>query len=545
MFGNASIRMKLIMAFVAVALLTLVVGGVGLYSLSSVTDSLHEITDLRMPTRYHLMTISEAALDIDGAENALLSPELPAQARRDMYERMDEAKRRADESFRVLDPLPRDREGEALWREVNTNWHRWWRDHEAAVTFLHDWETDRTEERHTRASRQAIELNSVSYAALKRSLHQRIEHAGELVTATRTRANSGARVAFITTSVVCLLSVLAAVLLGLSFANSVTKTLLGVKETSGALANSSEELAIVSGQLLSNAEETNAQTTTVASTTEEMSHTISGMASAAEEMSVNALTVASASEQTSQSIVSVSAAVEEMAVAIADISKNAREARTVSSEANSLARAATKTVDDLGAAAKEIGKVTGVIKRIAEQTNLLALNATIEAASAGEAGKGFAVVAHEIKELANQSAQAAGDIAGRIEGVQGNAGDAVRVIGEVAGIIGKVGASIEVISQAVEQQTRASNGISASVNEGSKGARSIAHAVTEVAKGTRDMSRNAGEAAVGARDVAKNISSVSAAAQDSTKAASQVTVASKELSRMAASLNSLVAEFNI
>src|SRR3546814_3506271 len=75
----------------------------------------------------------------------------------------------------------------------------------------------------------------------------------------------------------------------------------------------------------------------------------------------------------------------------------------------------------LGETSVEIGEVIKVITSIAEQTNLLALNATIEAARAGEAGKGFAVVANEVKELAKQTAEATGDIAGKVTAIQTDA----------------------------------------------------------------------------------------------------------------------------
>lgn len=59
---------------------------------------------------------------------------------------------------------------------------------------------------------------------------------------------------------------------------------------------------------------------------------------------------------------------------------------------------------------EQINKLTDEILNIASQTNLLALNASIEAARAGEAGKGFAVVADEIRILADNSRDTANNI---------------------------------------------------------------------------------------------------------------------------------------
>ena len=590
MLRALTIRTKLVLAFLLVAGLALVVGGVGVYAIGSVGEELRYISEVRLPSLESLLVIAEAQTTVDAAENALLSTELTPEQRRVQFDRFDDGRRMAEVAFRSYERLPHEPEAELLWRDFQQAWQRWWRDHDEFVTQLRDWERERNDAQHQRATRQAMDVNGASFNAANRLIKSLLEIDRRKVAEAHGRGMSAGRVAKVWTTATAFLALAVAGLLGLgtahyvsapiaevvevmqdmsrgvmtrrlstrredetgaiaratnALAENLARTLAHAKDNAAVLASSSEELATIAAQLLSNAEETSGQTASVASTTEQMSHNINGMASAAEQMSVNAQTVASASEQTALSINRVSTSIGELAVAITDISKNAQHARAVSSEGNALARGATQSMAELGRGAKEIGKVTGVIKRIAEQTNLLALNATIEAASAGEAGKGFAVVAHEIKELAKQSAQAAEDIAARIEGMQGNAGDAVRVIGEVAEIIVKIGASVEVITQAVDQQTKASNGISASVTEGSRGVRSIAQAVTEVAKGTRDMSRNAGEAAIGARDVARTIAGVGAAANDSAKGAAQVSQASRELARMAGSMSATVDDFKV
>ena len=327
--------------------------------------------------------------------------------------------------------------------------------------------------------------------------------------------------------------------------NNLSAVIKSIQETSLTIANSSEELSAVSTQLVGNSDEMLSQAVSVSSTMEQMTTNINTMASAAEQMSANANTVSRASDQTSSNMDAVSSAVEEMSSSIKEIANNANDAFSIAEKAVNMATEATSTMDRLGLAAKEIGKVTEVIKRIAEQTNLLALNATIEAASAGEAGKGFAVVANEIKELANQSAQAAGDIANRIEGMQGNAGEAVKVIVDISGIINKIGESVEIISHSVDEQKKAANDIAQNVTQSSDGARNIAISISEVAKGSKDVSKNAGEAAKGSKEVSNNMTSVNHSAKNSAYGAQQVNSAAGDLSKIATSLKSIVEKFNV
>ncbi len=318
-----------------------------------------------------------------------------------------------------------------------------------------------------------------------------------------------------------------------------------IRGNADVLATSSEEMSTVSAQMASNAEEMSTQSDTVAGTTEQMSANINAMASASEEMSVNIQSVTSTAEQMSQNMNTVATAIEEMSSSIKEVAGSAQEGAHIADTAMEMSDSATKTMDVLGQGAREIGKVTDLIKRIAEQTNLLALNATIEAASAGDAGKGFAVVANEIKELASQSAQAAEDIAKRIEGVQDNTEEAVKSIGGIADVINKINESSTVITKSVEQQTITATEISGNVQQANTGARNIASSIAEVARGANDVSRSAAEAAKGINEVSENIQGVSKAAGDSNSGAQQVNSSASELAKMSAQIQEIVGQFTV
>ena len=144
-------------------------------------------------------------------------------------------------------------------------------------------------------------------------------------------------------------------------------------------------------------------------------------------------------DQQSQQTQQAATAMQEMSASIAEVSRHtqsaaetarnaaqtAREGGTIVKEVlgsmHSIATAVSDTsatVGLLGDDSRRISQIVTVIDEIARKTNLLALNAAIEAARAGDQGRGFAVVAGEVRRLAESTAQATGEIASMIQGIQ-------------------------------------------------------------------------------------------------------------------------------
>ncbi|MDD2898923.1 MAG: MCP four helix bundle domain-containing protein [Desulfuromonadaceae bacterium] len=136
------------------------------------------------------------------------------------------------------------------------------------------------------------------------------------------------------------------------------------------------------------------------------------VASGSQELSATAQQMSQGATEQAASAEEISSSMEEMASSIRQNTDNAMQTEKISIKSSVDAKDGGKAVVETVAAMKEIATKISIIEEIARQTNLLALNAAIEAARAGEHGKGFAVVASEVRKLAERSQSAAGEISG-------------------------------------------------------------------------------------------------------------------------------------
>jgi methyl-accepting chemotaxis protein len=215
--------------------------------------------------------------------------------------------------------------------------------------------------------------------------------------------------------------------------------------------------------------------------------------------SSNALS-AGCSEQGS-SVAETSAALEEMSVMIRSTADNAEKAKAFAQEARTAAQTGAQTMLEMNtammaieASSAEVAKIVKNIDEIAFQTNILALNAAVEAARAGEAGAGFAVVADEVRSLAQRSAAAAKETAEKIEAAIANSRR-----GSVS--CGKVGESLDEIVKKVASADGLVAEIATAAKEQSQGIQQVGVAMTQMDKVTQSNASSAEQSASAAEEL--------------------------------------------
>jgi methyl-accepting chemotaxis protein len=214
-----------------------------------------------------------------------------------------------------------------------------------------------------------------------------------------------------------------------------------------ALAQVSERLGGMMGQVQRAANEIEAASGEIASANGDLSHRTEASAMSLQQ---TALTVAALAGQ------------------MDDNGRAAEQACRVASSAADVARRGGQavgevvdTMEKINAQAHRIRDIIGVIDGIAFQTNILALNAAVEAARAGEQGRGFAVVAQEVRALAGRSAASAREIrtliGTSVEQVDGGSAQvraASTTIGEVVEAVHEILRIVSEMAQAGGDQAR-------------------------------------------------------------------------------------------
>ncbi|MDR0513333.1 MAG: methyl-accepting chemotaxis protein [Treponema sp.] len=219
-------------------------------------------------------------------------------------------------------------------------------------------------------------------------------------------------------------------------------------------------------------------------------------------------------EKQSGNVSMASAAIEQMVANTRSVTetlfKNATNVKALKAASDVGRNGLSEVSSDIQEIAREsegLMEINLVIENIASQTNLLSMNAAIEAAHAGNAGKGFAVVADEIRKLAENSSEQSKIINTVLKKIKESIEKITRSTGNVLN-------KFEAIDESVRTVAEQEENILLAMEEQGVGSKQILEKMDNLNEITRQVKNGTHEMLESAKEVIKESENLEKATQE-------------------------------
>jgi methyl-accepting chemotaxis protein len=494
-FRNLKIRVKLISCFIVLAIITGVVGFIGINSMSTINKNSDTLYNGYAVPALNLSKIQTGLQNVRA--NHLLA--LYDNSNANLQTRIDEIQKNVDSNNELLkkyETTITEEEDQALYNKVMESLDSYRQERNKNFELI----------KAGKNAQALAELAPVTDARVKldENLQTLIEYNNTQASNYLKTSNDDFKSETTVMISVIAIGIILAIVLGLLVASIISKpinSLVGVanKIADGDLdvevdVNSKDEVGIL-GQAF------HRMTTNI-------NDVMVNINSASEQVASGSKQVSDSSMALSQGATEQASSIEQLTVSIEEISSQTNNNAKNAAQANELAEMAKKdavqgnermsqmlsAMADINESSSNISKIIKVIDEIAFQTNILALNAAVEAARAGQHGKGFAVVAEEVRNLAARSANAAKETTTMIEGSIKKVEDGTKIANETA-------QALNMIVDGVSKAATLVNDIAVASNEQASGISQITQGIAQVSEVTQTNSATSEESAAASEEL--------------------------------------------
>lgn len=485
-FNRLTIRMKLILGFIVVALIAGIIGAVGVATTQRMHGMAEHLYEFELQGLYQ---VGRADAELRSAGRALRGVML-AQTEADRAN----AIRQLQQHFRSLESIGKTA-GQYFVTETGqreyAQMQRLVTSYEASANKVVEQIRQNYFGSQTKAMQILVQEARPAGDAAEKAIAEMLQR--KLTNAESFNAAIHAEVqrAVIFAGILTLFGVILAVVLGILLARYISRRLGGepaeVAGVAAAIAKGDLTVhinteGIASDSIMANVAAMQASLRRLVGSVLESSRSI---ASGASQIAAGNTDLSQRTEEQAANLTETASAMEELA---GTVKNNADVARQAAQRAMAASRSAenggqvvdnvVQTMAGITESSKRIVDIISVIDSIAFQTNILALNAAVEAARAGEQGRGFAVVAGEVRSLAQKSAAAAKDIKELID-------DSVEKINDGSKLVDEAGQTMDGIVAEVKQVTDLISEISAATSEQTSGISQVNDAVLQLSDVTQ------------------------------------------------------------
>ncbi|MGL5510505.1 MAG: methyl-accepting chemotaxis protein [Microcoleaceae cyanobacterium] len=514
-FQRLSLQMRIILAFLLMAVFVLFVGLFGYVGTNELTNHLNEVTNVRWPSLVALQKIDGNMRGVYGGEMALLNARLDKVFQDILLTNIKEAQVNIQDGYKLYDTLPHNPMEEKLWQKFSKKLSNWQKENEKFVQaytayrelgildplreqiqLMKNNQTQSAQMSEARVASRMLEEINIQVITLNRplfnssiaTLHKLIDENTKLAEAEKLAAQKSVETTHRNVAWITIAGSLIALALGLILSIAIAKPLdKTIKGIINELAISTTEISTVLDEHEQIAKK---QAIAVNATT----ITMDELGQAAQESSEQAESMAGGAYQ---------------ALSLAnDGNETINSTLTEMTHLNEQFHTLGQQIERLTEQTQEIGVISKLVADLSSQTNVLALNAAVEAVRAEEAGEGFSVIATEIRRLANASKHSAEKISRLVRSIDKEITSTVVIanantsnVNNATQKVAKISVAFASVMEEIEKSVRDSQAISMTAQRQAKSIQQVLEAMNNINVGAGQAARGLSQTKEGTKQI--------------------------------------------